>query len=212
MKKRVNDLILQPLPDGVDLIVSLAVIRDDTETLRAVNDIIDQWYESDVSVILTFRMPGSTAVNGWNLAYGAVADVTDWFVLGADDVIWANDWLKTAVDMMSLASWAQVIGLYDGHTDINKYGPHYMASAAFCRDVLGGHLVPPVYESWWFDREVCETAKAMGVYLPGWPIIAEHTHPDWKTAEMDATYQEAWPLHEADRLTYERRRFMRANR
>lgn len=205
LKKRVNDLLMQPIPAEVDLIVSLAVIRDDLETLTAVKDLISQWYETDVTVLLTYREPGSTAVEGWNVAYTAVADIADWFVLGADDIVWASDWLQTAVEMMAIAPWAQVIGLYDGHTDLNQYAPHYMASAAFCRDVLGGHLVPPMYQSWWFDREVCEVARAMSVYLPGWPIIVEHTHPDWKTAAMDPTYEAAWPLHDADRATYLRR-------
>ena len=202
MKKRVNDLILQPLPDGVDLILSLAVIRDDTETLRAVNEVIDQWYDSDVTVLLTFRESGSTAVDGWNRAYNAVADICDWFVLGADDLIWADGWLEAAMELFAAG---EVIGLNDTHTDLNQYAPHYMASAAFCRDVLGGCLVPPIYRSWWFDREVCEIAQSFGVYVPGWGVIVAHTHPDWKTAEMDDIYSQARPLHDADRALYLRR-------
>jgi hypothetical protein len=205
MKKRVNDLILQPIPPGVELFVSLAVIRDDTATLRAVNDIIDQWYDSEVSVILTFREAGSTAVEGWNLAYRAVANFGHWFVLGADDLIRDPGWLDEPLKIIHQSERVEVIGLNDGHTDLNQYAPHYMVNTWFCLDALGDHLVPPMYKSWWFDREVCEIARQRGVYSPAWNASVEHTHPDWQTAAVDDTYSQAKPLHDVDRAVYLRR-------
>lgn len=205
MKERVNDLLLQEVPEGAELMVVLSVIESDEATVQAAKELVDQWFDSDVTLVLVYRPDDSTSVDGWNRAYNAVADLADWFVLGADDLLWGSDWLKNVTEMIEIAPWAEVIGLNDTHTDLNKYAPHYMARADFCRDVLQGNIAPIYYHSWWFDREVCEIAMAASVYLPGWPVIVEHTHPDWKTAEVDDTYSQAEPLHDVDRATYLRR-------
>lgn len=205
LKARVNDLLLQSIPGGIELIIVLAIVEGDEATKQAANELIDMWYESDVTIVKVMRPETSTAVDGWNRAYTAVADLCDWFVLAADDIVWGVGWLGAVMGLIATRPHVQVIGLNDGHTDLNHYAPHYMARADFCKGILGGHIAPSDYVSWWFDREICELAQNMGVYIPGWHVHAEHKHPDWQTAIIDDTYNEAKPSHEKDRRLYQSR-------
>lgn len=201
MFSRAADLLFQERPRNTFLWLILAAPENDLETLDRVQDLRRLWGDKeDTDVLAIERKPGTTAVEGWNLAYGVVDDVADWFVLGADDIIWHRGWLEAA--LRAADGGAQVIGLNDGHTNLDAYAPHYMVSRLFAREQLGGVLVPPVYGSWWFDREVCEKGQALGLYAPAWQAWAEHRHPDWRTAEMDETYEAAWPAHDSDRQVY----------
>ena len=147
------------------------------------------------------RFYPSTAVHAWNLATEAARDY-DWYVLGADDVEWCPGWLDEAL-AVAKATGAHCIGLNDGdHTDLEQYAPHYMVTGTFLNGAIGGKIAPPHYLCWWFDREVCEVAKARGEYAPAWNAYAVHHHPDWHTAAMDDTYLEAWANHDIDKATY----------
>ncbi len=198
LKRNVQTLLECDVPNGVELVIALTVLEADTDTVAVAREL-----KADDRVGWICRTPDSTAVQGWNQAkwYTAWAD---WFVLGADDIVFHTAWLKEA--MIAIAqTGARVIGLNDGHTDLNDYAPHYMVHRDFLEQHQGGHMVPPVYKSWWFDREICQRARDLGLYAPAWLAIAEHHHPDWGTAEMDATYTDAWALHDVDRETYRQR-------
>ena len=207
MKARANDLLMQPVPDDVELWLVLAPPADDAATNNAGRELASQWQDSDVTVILAQRDADTTAVQGWNAAYEAIKDDVspDWLVLGADDIIWRPGWLANALAVAEQTG-AQVVGLNDGHTNLRHYGAHYMVARPFLSEHLGGFFIPPAYSSWWFDREVCEKAASLGLYAPAWDAVAEHTHPDWGNAAMDDTYKTAWPLHEVDRGIYEARK------
>jgi hypothetical protein len=200
-------MLLQPLPPGVaELIVPIAYEADDGDTKNAAYRLRDLWADSDVTILPLARPSNSTAVIGWNMAYNvAYSAGADWFVLGADDIRWHDDWLKESFRVAD-GSGAQVIGLNDGHTNLDDYAPHYMAHRDYIENHQAGFFVPPVYQSWWFDRDVCQKAQALDLYAPAWLTWVEHRHPDWKTAPMDDTYQEARPLHEEDRRLYEQRK------
>lgn len=201
MAARVSDLLMQRLPKGVSLTVYLAVPGDDKETLDKSDAIFEHFRHK-----LVERKPNTTAVDGWNAAFvKAYHDGAEWFVLGADDIKWHPGWLEAALSLAD-KSGAQVIGLHDGHTNLNHYGAHYMVHREFVEKELGGAFIPPGYGSWWFDREVCEKAAGLGLYAPCWDALAEHTHPDWNSAPMDDTYKMALPLHDTDRQLYEARK------
>lgn len=205
MARHVGELQQQPLPFGVTLLVVLAICEDDLETMRAAEQLLDVLPAGGVHLFTTLRPAGETAVQGWNRAHAAASALADWFVLGADDIVWQLGWLQEAL-AVSADTGAQVIGLNDKHTNLRHYGPHYMVHRHFIDAHLGGVMVPPVYQSWWFDREVCEKAAALGLYAPAWHAVAEHLHPDWGTAEKDDTYRQALPLRDEDRATYIMRR------
>jgi hypothetical protein len=199
MAERVGKLVKQRTPADTELAVYLAIPADDKESLKAAGKIAGH-------VALVTRPASTTAVKGWNLAAAAaLRDGADWLVLGADDIVWHTGWLKAALKTADETK-AQVIGLNDGHTNLDHYGAHYMVSASFVKERLGGVFIPIGYKSWWFDREVCERAAALGLYAPCPDAVAEHLHPDWKTAEMDDTYRLGYAHHKADQRIYENRK------
>lgn len=200
VRSRVSDLATQTRPADVTLAVVLAVSADDRATLTAGDILTDEFDE----VALVVRAPGSTAVDGWMAAYRfAHSWGADWFVLGADDILWRPGWLAEAL-RVSAENRADVVGLNDGHTNLDDYAPHYMASRWFCEEHLGGRIIPEGYRCWWFDRHVCQMARMVGAYAPAWKAIAEHRHPDWKTAAVDQTYAEAFGDRELDKEVYQR--------
>lgn len=199
MTERVTALLDQELPRGVDLVVVLAVCEDDLDTALAAETLA-----KDDRVAVTVRPAGTNAVQGWNQAFGLVA-FADWFVLGADDIVWHPGWLAAALGCAEKTA-AQVVGLNDGHTNLKQYGAHYMVHRTFIDQHLGGAFIPPMYQSWWFDREICEKAHGLGLYVPCYEAMAQHLHPEWKDAPMDATYELGYPLHDADRDLYQARK------
>lgn len=195
---RAADLLEQETPEGVSLLLVLAIIRNDWRSLGMASHLEDEF--SNVTTV--WRSIDSTAVDGWMMAYRqAYADGADWFVLGADDVIYHPGWLGEALKVAG-DTGAQVIGLNDGHTDLDDYAPHYMASRDFCEKHLDNRMIPEEYCCWWFDRHVCQLAQLHGLYAPAWDSWAEHRHPDWRTASMDDTYREALEGRELDRAIY----------
>lgn len=216
MTKRVADLVSQPLPDGVDVTFYLAVPEDDKQTLKAAEKLSSaapDLQEHGSALVRVYtpvkvvqRPSGSTAVEGWNMAAdAAMSDGADWLVLGADDIVWGPGWLAAALAAAEPGK-AQVVGLNDGHTNLHHYGAHYMVTADFVNKHQGGYFIPPHYKSWWFDRETCEKADHLGLYVASWDAMAEHLHPEWKTAEMDDTYKMGYALHDADQKLYNKRK------
>jgi hypothetical protein len=198
---RIGDLLAPDTPDGVTLSVFVAIDTDDKKTLSAIKNLAKEHDE----IQIVKRQPDTTAVQGWNAAYARACELgADWVVLGADDVEFKRGWLDAA--LKAATDDAQVVGLNDGHTDMPNYGAHYMATVAFMEENAGGVMAPPMYTSWWFDREICEKAHALGLYAYTPEAVIEHHHPDWGLAEMDETYEEAWPSHAIDARIYRRRR------
>lgn len=199
MLERVTDLLEQSYPVGDPPFVYLAIPENDKKTLAAAEDL------PPIRFIVK-RPAKTTAVEGWNLAYAAAyADFADWFVLGADDIVWHPGWLAAALACAE-KNKAQVIGLNDGHTNLRHYGAHYMVHRDFIKKHMGGVFIPPAYKSWWFDREICEKAHGLGLYAAAHDATAEHLHPEWGTAEMDDTYELGYPLHDEDRDLYQARK------
>lgn len=201
----VNNLLMEIPPAGVEITVQLAVENTDRETVAVAKALVNLWHESEAHVQMVYRDSPTTCVEGFNLGYKVMKGCADWYVLGSDDQMYRPGWLAEALRIAkSFDAW--VVGFNDGHTYIEEYAPHYMMSAAFIEQYLGGYMVPPVYKSWWFDREVCEIARRANVYAPAWLAVVDHNHPDWGTAAMDDTYREAWPEHDKDRAIYFARR------
>ncbi len=198
LRRNATDLLMQLPPMGVELCLLLAVIWNDEPTVDAARDLAATWQDAYVMVGIVYRETDTTCVQGFNQGYLALKGTADWYVLGSDDQVYKSGWLAEAL-AVAADTGAQVIGLNDGHTNIDDYAPHYMMSGRFIEEHLGGLMVPPAYRSWWFDREVCEIAKRAGLYAPAWLAHVEHQHPDWGTAPMDGTYREMWPTHDVDK-------------
>jgi len=191
-------LLRQEAPPGVELVVVVSTVEGDTHTWKMAA-YLDNKFPGQIVTVK--RSANTTAVDGWLQAHAA-APGADWYVLGADDVEWHPGWLLEALDIANMTR-AQVIGLNDLSTNLDDYAPHYMMSGEYAAKY---GFIPAGYRSWWFDREVCQAARARGKYAPSWKSIAEHLHPDWGKAEIDATYQSGMPYRDADHHLYERRR------
>lgn len=197
-KRNVETLLNADMPNGYELVVIVAYIEGDNETIEALQDLV-----RDTRVLPVKRSTDSTAVQGWNMAYSYLGYI-DWFVLGADDIVWDKDWLKVSSYIMQTTP-AKVIGLNDLHTNLDDYAPHYMVHRDYLNQYQCGEFIPPEYKTWWFDREMCQRARMLGLYAPAWQAIAEHKHPDWGTASVDSTYQDATGFRDHDRAVYLRR-------
>ena len=206
LERNVTALIEQPLPRGVELlIIAIAVEVTDAKTLSVARKLQRLYPFEAVAISLIYREENTTCVQAFNQGYDELRGVADWYVLGSDDQIYADGWLQEALNVAETTG-ADVIGLNDGHTNIDNYAPHYMMRDAFIELVLDGYMVPPEYKTWWFDREICERARALGTYAPAHKATVEHCHPDWGTAIADSTYAEAMPNRDADKALYLRRR------
>lgn len=202
LERNVTALINQALPSSVDvLIVALCIEVTDSASINVARKLQRLYPFESVTISLVYRPENTTCVQGFNAGYSALKGAADWYVLGSDDQVYGEGWLKAALDVAA-ATTADVVGLNDGHTNIEQYAPHFMMRAAFIENEMGGFMAPPLYKSWWFDREVCEIAREKGLYAPAWEAHVEHCHPDWGTAEMDATYEAAWQLHDQDKALY----------
>ena len=205
LAERVGSLLVRrPLP-AVYLEVVLAIPMSDTASLAAAARLSMGPMPYATRLHIALRRPDTTAVEGWNVAYRYIESICapDWFVLGADDLVWPEGWLEAAL-CIAAETGAQVIGLGDDNVNLDDFSAHYMASRLWCEEQLGGNIAPPEYAAWWFDREVSQRAQKMGLYAPCWNAHLQHTHPMYGTAEMDDTYRRGYALHDADKALYQR--------
>lgn len=201
---RAGKLLRQLPPPGVTMALVLAIPVTDAATWEAANMLDSGVMALGNELHAIERKNGTTAVQGWLMAYEyARLNGAEWFVLGADDIEWKPGWLGEALRVAE-ETGALVVGLNDGdHTDLNDYAPHYMMHRLYA-DEHG--FIPAGYQSWWFDRDVCQKAQRLGLYAPAWAAVADHKHPDWHAAEMDETYALGMPLRSADQALYYQRK------
>jgi len=198
LHSRLADLLEQETPEGVTLMVIAGMVEGDDDTDIVLTELTEQFD----NLYVINRPVDSFPADGHYQAYQAAKQMgADWFVLGADDIIWHQGWLAEALKVAQ-DTGAQVIGLNDGHTDLDDFAPHYMANWKFCEEQLGDRLVPEGYVTWWWDRHVCQLARMHETYAPAWSAWAEHRHPDWRTAVMDDTYREMEDKRGADMALY----------
>jgi hypothetical protein len=190
------DVIIPSLGRPARLAEALMSLRDAGAQLRAVSPISPR---SGVGVIVVAEEPinqsvaaqcgarvlaeGGNAVQKWNA--GAAASYADWFVLGADDLLFRPGWLDVAL----ATDKGGYVGLRTQGSGAPEYAEHYMASRAFCIKHLGGCLVIPHYLSQYLDVEAWARAQRAGVAVSTAEIVAEHRHWANGGAPFDATYQ-----------------------
>ena len=206
LERNVTALINQTLPSSVDvLIIALCIEVTDIKSLSVARKLQRLYPFESVTISLVYRNDNTTCVEAFNQGYDELRGVADWYVLGSDDQIYTDGWLREALAVAN-ETGADVIGLNDGHTNLDNYAPHFMMRDAFIELELNGYMVPPEYKTSWFDREISERAKMLGTYAPAHKANVEHCHPDWGTATVDNTYAEAMPNRDADRALYLRRK------
>jgi glycosyltransferase involved in cell wall biosynthesis len=132
----------------------------------------------------------------------AAASEESWLLLTADDVRFHPLWWERAQELMVPGAEGQimehlepgVIGTYDlhnRHTRSGKYATQILVARWYLR-TLGtidevGKAFHEGYHHNCIDVEICETAKARGLYAHTTESIIEHLHPDHGNRPVDET-------------------------
>lgn len=142
------------------------------------------------------------AVYAWNkLAAIAHGDV---LALWADDLMPQAGWLERSLKHLDRIGDG-LIGFNDLSSDGDIYAAHWLASRRFLTEHLGGVMYPPMYGSWWADREVTERAQVLGRYVWARDAVVEHLNYTFGKSTLDATYRDAAQNYIYDEATYRQR-------
>ena len=148
--------------------------------------------------------------HGYSLTEG------EFFLIGADDLRFYPGWDTEVLKVAE--SGAGVIGINDlGHAQVKRgrLSTHPLVNREYIRDQGGtfdnsGEVLSEVYDHQYVDVELCETAKARGVWAFARRSVVEHLHPRWGKGVQDATYEKAFRSAREDALlNMERLRLMR---
>jgi glycosyltransferase involved in cell wall biosynthesis len=188
------------LLDSVDrqIEICVSVVQDDYDSMnliRAFNVLLN---------LRTFDEYNRGAVYAWNKLYKKSGG--DVVVLWADDLVPQDGWLDHALSVLDEMGGHGLVGLNDLSSDGEVYAAHWLADRRFIADELGGVMYPPMYKSWWCDREVTERAQKLGLYRWAKRAIVDHNNYTFGKSQMDRTYRDARENYEADRMLYEQRK------
>ncbi len=179
----------------MDMRIVVSLIDDDDESKRLLVDI-----PCEVVVRSTDEYQRG-AVYGWNkcLRYAPGFDL---YVLAADDLVFQPGWLMHALSDLDALGGHGLIGLNDMSSDGEVYAAHWLADRQFLIEHNGGVMYPPIYCSWWADREVTDIAQQAGCYRWARAALAEHFNYSFGKSEVDRTYREAMANYDCDRNLY----------
>jgi hypothetical protein len=141
------------------------------------------------------------AVYAWNQLL-SFAPHYDNYVLGADDLIFEAGWLAAAKRALTYIGGHGIVALNDGNDTGDIYAAHWLTTKMFIDTQLGGVMYPPMYKSWWCDREISDIAKAQNKYIYARDAVVKHKHYSFGTAPIDETYTDAMRNYQADEVTY----------
>lgn len=184
----------------VDATVVVSPVEDDEQTLMYVAKNSDNLAE----IVRTKEEYARGAIYGWNTCLFRAQDA-DLFVLGADDLVFHPNWLTFALRELDAMGGNGLVGFNDMTSDGNVYAGHWLATREFIVNHLGGVMYPPMYKSWWCDREVTDIAKAAGLYRWSERSLVEHFNYGFNKSNVDRTYREAMPNYDADEKLYRAR-------
>ena len=154
-------------------------------------------------VIETVRGDLHTAER-WNA--GAAIASGDYFVVGADDIIFQDGWLEAALEAIRMIGASGLVGFNEGEgSSFGSLATHYMISRKYAVRGMGGCMMPPVYEHGHTDVEATLRAKRDGRLVFAERARIEHLHPFYGTAESDAIYEKADSSRRRDRRLFKRR-------
>lgn len=183
--------------DDNDVEILVSCVHDDADSLRVV-----QRYPIN-TIWLRER---ADYERGAIWAFNKLAELATGDVLADvdDDQIFHPGWLTNALRELDRLGGG-VMAFNDLKSDGNDYAAHFIVSRDFLRQHMGGTLWPPMYKSWWCDRELSDKAKAAGLYAWAQDAIVEHNHWSFNLSEMDETYSAGKQYHDIDRELWQTR-------
>lgn len=184
---------------ALDLRIVVSLIDDDEESAPLLTEI-------PCNVVLrSAKEYQRGAVYGWNkcLSYAPDCDV---YVLAADDLVFQPGWIDFALIELDALGGHGLIGLNDMSSDGNLYAAHWLADRQFLIEHNGGVMYPPLYRSWWADREVSDIAQMAQCYRWARLALVEHFNYTFDKSPLDRTYRDAMANYDHDRELYHRRK------
>lgn len=127
-----------------------------------------------------------------------------YYVIASDDLIFHSNWYSAAKYAMRKMHGYGLVGFNDTHSDGNEYAGHFMVSRDFLIDWHGGEIFPPLYKSWWCDREITDIAKLHNCYTFAEDAVVEHRNHAWHGIKHDKIYADAELNYDRDYATYQR--------
>jgi len=181
---------IKSLRDGAPVgAPDIVVIAGDHETYRMAT-------KAGVDTLL---MLDSDAIAKFN--YGAQHAKHEWIMTFMDDDVALPGWFDECMNTPNQG----FIGLNEGDAYSAVITGQWLMTKAFCKEVLGGVLLPPVYKSWWADWEVCWHARKAGRYTKTQQIVIKHNHYTLGLAQHDETYRLGEQYHLEDGRVYRER-------
>jgi hypothetical protein len=191
--RRTLDALLSTVDRPVELCISL--IDNDFDSHAVIRGL------NAVYMPRTFEEYGRGAIYATNKLYRRSSGSI--IALWADDLMPQAGWLDQALEALDSIGGDGIVGYNDGSGD--TFAAHFMITRPYVR-AHGDLIFPPMYRSWWCDREMSEIARREGKFaITPRPIVTHNTHLLGRS-ENDRTYRDAALNHEADRLLYEQRK------
>ena len=125
----------------------------------------------------------------WNA--GAAMATGDFFVAGADDLVFLDNWLDIALAKMEAMGGSGVVALNDNEETFGSLAAHFIMSRSYATRMLGGVIFPPVYEHGYTDVEVTWRAAQNNRLVFAKDAKLLHNHPIYGLAETDQIYEKA---------------------
>lgn len=183
-----------------DVEVLLSCVSDDPDSLKLIQ-LHGYQYGLWIRTPEQYRRGAIWAFN--ELARFSTGDV---LVDVDDDQFFHDGWLTNSLRELDKLGGHGLVAFNDLRSDGNEYAAHFLVSRSFLLQHMGGVLWPPMYVSWWCDREMSDKAKAAGCYAWAKDAIVEHRHWSFGQSELDQTYRDGRAFHDSDRLLYEQRK------
>jgi len=190
---RAVESVLSTAP-GVKVV---CVLDMDDEPSRAILGTLDD--ESVCIVTVTGDMPTASR---WNA--GAEYSEADYFVIGADDIVFQPGWLEAALGAMDVLGGECVVGFNEG-ASFGVLAAHFMVSRKYAARGLGGCIMIPSYEHGFTDVEVTARAKSDNRLAFAEGAVIQHLHPFYGTAETDEIYEKGNESNARDEALFARR-------
>lgn len=178
---RAVESVLSTSP-GVDIV---CVLDDGDVESRAILPTLDA-----ISVcIVTGEMHTAEL---WNIgaAFARRMNNANYFVIGADDVVFQPGWLEAAWNVMVSIGGSGLVGLNEG--DGSAFGvmaTHFMVSLKYAVRGLGGCIMIPSYRHGHTDAEATIRARRDGRLAWAEEARIQHLHPIYGTAPNDKIYE-----------------------